>query len=50
VDKKTAHSDSITHHHEQHHNLLQASHSNEYRECLSSKKSGKKKPALQDMS
>jgi hypothetical protein len=36
VDKKTAH--SITRHHEQHHNLLQASHSNEYRGYLSRKK------------
>jgi len=40
VDKKTAH--SVTLRHEQHHNLLQASHSNEYRGCLSSEKSGEK--------
>ena len=47
VDKKTAH--SITHHHEQHYNLLQTSHSNQYRGCLSSKKSGEKNPfALSD--
>jgi len=47
VDKKTAH--SITHHHEQHHNLLQTNHSNGYRVHLSSKKSGKKNPpALSD--
>ncbi|MHC4216558.1 MAG: hypothetical protein ACYSWP_24685 [Planctomycetota bacterium] len=38
VDKKTAHSVSITHHHEQHHNLLQAGHYNEWARCLSRKK------------
>ena len=38
VNKKTAH--GITHHHEQHHNLLQAGHPNEYRGCLSRGKSG----------